>query len=323
MTEVILRTKDLKVYFPIRSGIFLRTTGWVHAVDSVDLSVEKGETMGLVGESGCGKTTLGETVLGIIKPTSGEIFFEERNLSRLKKGDMLKLRRRMQIVFQDPLSSLNPYMVVSNIIGEPLKVHGVSKGNELKATVSDLLEEVGLQPDQMERYPHELSGGQKQRVSIARALALHPDFLVLDEPTSSLDVSVQAQIVNLIKNLQRKHNLTYLFISHDLNLVSYLSDRISVMYLGKIVELAKTDELFESPQHPYVHALISANPIPNPRLRHEHIVLKGSIPSPSNPPSGCRFHTRCPRKVGKICEEEEPRLLPFGNGHYVACHHMK
>ena len=317
--HALIKVKDLKKYFFVRGGILLRTIGTVRAVDGVSFDIKKGETLGLVGESGCGKTTVGRTILLLLKPTAGEIRFEGHVITKLNKHEIKPLRRRMQIVFQDPFGSLNPRMTVSDIIGRPMEIHGLVKQGEKGEKVIELLKLVGLNPDHLYRFPHEFSGGQRQRIAIARALALYPEFLVLDEPTSSLDVSVQAQILNLLKDLQVKFGLTYLFISHNLSMIRHMSDRIAVMYLGKIVEMAEAEDMFREQLHPYTRALFSAIPLPDPKFRRSRIVLKGDVPSPINPPSGCRFHPRC-QDAGIQCKEDEPELIDLGNGHHVCCH---
>jgi len=318
--EVILEVKNLRKYFPITKGfIFQRQVGAVKAVDDVSFFIRKGETLGLVGESGCGKTTTGRVILRLMEATAGEATFEGRNIFTLSKEDLRRMRRNMQIIFQDPYSSLNPRMTVGDIIGEPLEIHNLARGKEKVRRVQELLEVVGLSPYHANRYPHEFSGGQRQRIGIARALAVNPKLIICDEPVSALDVSIQAQVLNLLQELQREFGLTYLFIAHDLSVVKHISDRIAVMYLGRIVEVAPTLELFSNPQHPYTEALLSAVPIPNPGMRRERIILPGDVPSPINPPSGCRFHTRC-LYAQDSCKVDDPVLVDYwGNGHYVAC----
>ncbi|WP_454062307.1 ABC transporter ATP-binding protein [Candidatus Nitrospira salsa] len=320
--QPLLEVNGLKKYFPVRSGVFSKTSAWVKAVDDVSLTIQESETLGLVGESGCGKTTVGRTILRLMEPTAGEALFEGKNIFHLDSKEMRQARRHMQIIFQDPYSSLNPRMTVGSIVGEPLKIHGLAKGKDLQDQIDQLLVRVGLRPEHHSRYPHEFSGGQRQRVGIARALALRPRFIVCDEAVSALDVSIQAQIINLLKDLQQEFQLAYLFITHDLNVVEYLAHRISVMYLGKLAEVAPTETLFRDPKHPYTQALLSANPIPDPSQRAERIVLEGDVPSPLNPPSGCRFHTRCP-EVMDVCKTTEPPLIQIGpaeQGHQVWCH---
>ena len=318
--EYILKIEKQKKWFPITGGVFSRVIGWVKAVDGVSFSVKRGETLGVVGESGCGKTTTGRTILRLIEPTEGKAIFEGTDIFSLNKAELRKIRRDIQIIFQDPYASLNPRMTVGDIVGEALDIHRLVKSKkEREERISELLDVVGLLPQHMKRYPHEFSGGQRQRIGIARALAVQPKFIVADEPVSALDVSIQAQVINLLEDLQEKFALTYLFIAHDLSVVRHISTRVAVMYLGKLVELAETEELFEHPAHPYTEALLSAVPIPDPEIKKQRIILEGDVPSPVNPPSGCRFHTRC-RYAKPICAEKEPELKDLGGGHYVACH---
>jgi len=317
----LLRIESLVTWFPIRAGIFKRTVGHVHAVDGVDLTVYKGETIGLVGESGCGKTTLSRTILKLVEPTSGRIYFNGRGISRWGRSRMRAVRREMQIVFQDPYASLNPRMTVRDIIGEPLRIAGQYRGERGKQRVDELLRTVGLSPEHANRFPHEFSGGQRQRIGVARALALNPQVIILDEPVSALDVSIRAQVVNLLESLQRDFGLTYIFVAHDLSVVRHVSDRVAVMYLGKIVEIGDKHQIYDEPAHPYTQALLSAVPIeePSQRGKRKRIVLEGDVPSPANPPSGCRFRTRC-WKAQPVCAEEDPALIDRGQGHPVACH---
>jgi oligopeptide/dipeptide ABC transporter ATP-binding protein len=317
----LVEVSSLKKYFPIRQGLLQRETGRVHAVDDVTFAVREGETLGLVGESGCGKSTLGRTVVRLLEPTAGTVAFQGRDISKLGTRSLRPLRREMQMVFQDPYASLNPRKRVGSIIGTPLKIHGVAK-SERRQRVQELLETVGLSPEHYNRFPHEFSGGQRQRIGVARALALRPKLIVADEPVSALDVSIQSQMLNLLDDLQKELHLTYIFIAHDLGVVRHVSNRIAVMYLGKLVELSPAEELYQRPIMPYTEALLSAVPIPDPDLSHqrERIVLEGDVPSPINPPSGCRFHPRC-RYMTDICREVEPPLTNYGNGHLAACHH--
>ncbi len=322
--KTLLQVRGLKKHFPIMGGLLRRQIGTVYAVDGVDFDVNSGETFSLVGESGCGKTTLGRSILRLIEPTDGQITFAGRDITAISANELRPLRRKMQIIFQDPFGSLNPRMPVSDIIGEGLLAQGMKDRTARDKKVGDTLELVGLRREYVRRYPHEFSGGQRQRIGIARALALGPDIVVCDEPVSALDVSIQSQVLNLLMDLKRDLNLTYIFISHNLSVVQYFSDRVGVMYLGKIVELGSVEQLYKDPRHPYAVALLSAIPDPNPRRRKKRLVLKGDVPSPAAPPSGCRFHTRCwlREKLGnpERCSTEEPQLRDFGRGHQTACH---
>jgi oligopeptide transport system ATP-binding protein len=320
--RILLSVSDLRMYFPVTQGlIFERHIGDVHAVDDISFEVPRGETLGLVGESGCGKSTTGRTILRLYRPTAGTIIFDGVDITRLSGEALRKTRRRMQMIFQDPYASLNPRMTVGGIVGEPLTVHEIGTPAERRERVAELLDVVGLNPNFLNRYPHEFSGGQRQRIGVARAIAVNPELIVADEPISALDVSIQAQIINLMERLQDEFSLTYLFIAHDLSVVRHVSNRIAVMYLGRIVELASSDDLYAHPLHPYSVALLSAVPIPDPVIesRRRRIILKGDVPSPVNPPSGCRFRTRCPR-ARDLCAQEEPALRSFGPGHEAACH---
>ena len=314
----LVQARDLVKYYPIRGGVFLKEIASVRAVDHVSLTIGNGETLGLVGESGCGKTTFGRAILRLEEPTSGEVFFKGENILTYSPEQMRALRKAIQIIFQDPFSSLNPRKTVSHIIGEPLLIHGMKSRVERNERVLELLNVVGLRKEHMRRYPHQFSGGQRQRIGVARALALNPKLIICDEAVSALDVSIQAQVINLLKDLQETFGLTYLFISHDLSVVEHVSDRVAVMYLGKIVELAESKDLYRNPLHPYTQALLSASPIPDPELRRKRIILKGDVPSPIDPPSGCRFHTRCLYKQD-ICNREEPKLKEVIDNHQAAC----
>jgi oligopeptide/dipeptide ABC transporter ATP-binding protein len=315
----LLRVEHLKKFFPIRKGVFSRVVGWVKAVDNVSFHIERGETLGLVGESGCGKTTVGRSILRLIEPTAGDVHFGGEDLRALKGRDLRSVRRRMQIIFQDPYSSLNPRMTVLDIVGEALAIHGIAKGDAREKKVKDLLERVGLAGRYVNRYPHEFSGGQRQRIGVARALALNPDFIVCDEAVSALDVSVQAQVINLLMDLRVEFGLAYLFIAHDLSVVRHISHRIAVMYLGEIVETARSNDLFDRPLHPYTQALLSAVPVPDPTHERSRIMLEGDVPTPINPPSGCHFHPRC-RLCEEICKQEPPGVTDAGDGHTFRCH---
>jgi oligopeptide transport system ATP-binding protein len=319
VADALLRVRDLKKHFPIKKGLFSRIVGHVRAVDGVSFDVRRGEVLGLVGESGCGKTTTGRCILRLLEPTSGSIAFEGREVLGLSRRDMRALRREMQIVFQDPYSSLNPRLTVGSMLGEALAIHGLAKGQAARDRVAELLTLVGLSPDHSRRYPHEFSGGQRQRIGVARALAVDPKLIVADEPVSALDVSIQAQIINLLRDLQRRMQLTYLFVAHDLSVVEHISDRVAVMYLGKIVEMAGSMDLYRNPRHPYTVSLLTAIPVPDPERRRQRIVLKGDVPSPAKPPSGCRFHPRC-FMAREVCATHEPVLRETAPGHFAACH---
>ncbi|GMA51119.1 oligopeptide transport ATP-binding protein AppF [Alicyclobacillus contaminans] len=319
MSDALLTVSNLKKYFPIRKGVLRRTVGHVKAVDDVSFTVQKGETLGIVGESGCGKSTMGRSILRLIEPTGGEVKFENTNLTKLSKGSLRTLRQKMQIVFQDPYASLNPKFKIGTILERPMQIHGLYTPAERRKRVASLLERCGLDPSAAEKYPNEFSGGQRQRIGIARALTLNPSLIVLDEPVSALDVSVQSQIINLLEDLQEAFSLTYLFIAHDLSVVRHISDRIAVMYLGQTMELAESLELFEAPLHPYTQALLSAIPVPDPDVKRERILLRGDLPSPANPPAGCPFHTRC-KDAKDICKTKKPVWKEVRPGHHVACH---
>ena len=325
--NILLEVKSLKKYFPVEKGFWRKVVGYVKAVDEIDLYIREGEVLGLVGESGCGKTTTGRCILRAIEPTGGEILFKTEDnktvdIARLEKKELRRMRKDMQMVFQDPYSSLDPRMTVLDIIGEPLLVNKIAKGRKLEEKVKDLVKVVGLNMKHLKRYPHAFSGGQRQRIGIARALAPNPKLVVADEPVSALDVSVQAQILNLLQDLQKEFNLTYLFIAHDLSVIEHISDRVAVMYVGKIVELAETEELFLNPTHPYTEALLSAVPKPDPHFKMKRIILSGEVANPANPPAGCYFHPRC-RYAKDSCREECPKLEEISPGHYVSCHFAK
>jgi len=322
-SRTLLEVRDLKMHFPLTQGIlFQRVIGHVRAVDGISFSIERGQTMGLVGESGSGKTTIGRTLVRLYKPTDGHMFFGDQDLAQLAGEDLRQLRRRVQMIFQDPFASLNPRFTIGSLIAEPMHIYHVAPRDEIRERTLELLKVVGLRPEYIDRYPHEFSGGQRQRIAVARALSINPEFVIADEPVSALDVSIRAQVLNLLQRLQRQFNLTYLFVSHDLSVVRHVADRIAVMYLGKIVELADRDELYQSPRHPYTKALLSAIPIPDPQVekRRQRIILAGDLPSPINIPRGCRFHTRCPM-AQEICREVEPTFeRKEGHEHFAACH---
>jgi peptide/nickel transport system ATP-binding protein len=315
----LLEVRDLKKYFPVKRGALSHTIGHVRAVDGVSFALNRGETLGLVGESGCGKSTLGRCILRLIEPTAGKVVFNGRNFLELKRSELRKERASFQIIFQDPFSSLDPRMSIGRIIGEPIRNHLHLSGSEVKSRVAFLMEKVGLHPAEMSRYPHEFSGGQRQRIGIARALALDPLAIICDEPVSALDVSIQAQVINLLTQLQEELNLSYLFIAHDLSVVEHISDRVAVMYLGRIVEMATDKEIYRNPLHPYTHALLSAVPVPDPEFKREKILLQGDVPNPYQPPVGCAFNTRCPKRKD-ICSREEPVIREISGGHFAACH---
>lgn len=317
--ELLMEVKNLKKYFPVQSGFLSSNKGYVKAVDDVSFNIYKGETLGLVGESGCGKSTTGRMLVNLMNPTSGNVLFEGKDIRELSKRDKRSLSKNIQIIFQDPYASLNPRMTIGDIIAEPMKINKIAESAEIEKRVLNLLNYVGLASYHKDRYPHEFSGGQRQRVGIARAISVNPKLIVCDEAVSALDVSIQAQVLNLLHDLQKEFDLTYLFIAHGLNVVKHVSNRVGVMYLGKLVEIANDKKLYDAPKHPYTQALLSAIPVPNPKVQKERVILKGDVPSPLNPPSGCRFHTRCP-KCMDICKVEEPKMIEIEGRHSVACH---
>ena len=317
--DTLLTIDDLQVHFPIKKGLLSRTIGYVYAVDGVSFALDKGETLGLVGESGCGKTTTGLALLRLIEPTGGQVMFQGKDISKMTKAELRALKRQIQIIFQDPYSSLNPRMTVNQILSDPMEIHGAYKGAERKDRIAYLLEKVGFTPEQGRRYPHEFSGGQRQRIGIARALALNPKVIIGDEPVSALDVSIQAQIINLLIDLQKEFHLSYIIIAHDLAVVEHICDRIAVMYLGKIMEMGSYKDLYDDPKHPYTQALLSAIPVPDPKTTKKRIILQGDVPSPIHPPPGCSFHPRCAYKMDG-CDKREPQLKDIGGSHYVACY---
>jgi oligopeptide/dipeptide ABC transporter ATP-binding protein len=319
MTDTLVEARSLTKHFPVKGGILQRTQAWVKAVDNVSLTIRRGETLGLVGESGCGKTTIGRMMLRLIEPTAGQVFFEGRDITELTNSELKPFRRDMQIIFQDPFSSLDPRTPIGDSIAEGLRAHGMKNGQQRFERVLDIMRTVGLEDYHARRYPHEFSGGQRQRIGIARALILRPKFIVCDEPVSALDVSIQSQVLNLLRRLQHEFSLTYLFVAHNMSVVEHISDRVAVMYLGKIVELTDRETFYRDPQHPYTQALMSAIPVPNPALKRRRVVLAGDVPSPLRPPPGCRFHTRCPLSFDR-CKVEEPPLIDLGGNHHAACH---
>jgi peptide/nickel transport system ATP-binding protein/oligopeptide transport system ATP-binding protein len=321
--KTLVEVRNLVKYFPVRAGLLQRIRGWVKAVDDISFTIREGETLGLVGESGCGKTTAGRTMLRLLEATSGSVLFEGVDVFALSGRELKAMRRNMQVIFQDPFSSLDPRMPIGESVSEGLVIHGVGSAKERREVMLDTFRRVGLEPYHAKRYPHEFSGGQRQRIGIARALALRPKFIIADEPVSALDVSIQSQVLNLLKDLQAEFHLTYLFIAHNLGVVEHISDRVAVMYLGKVVELASREELFLNPLHPYTQALMSAIPLPDPNLQRHRVILQGDVPSPLNPPSGCRFHTRCPIARLEHCSVEEPKLRELKPEHWVACHYAE